>query len=276
MNLPKMLPATLAAQTMLLEPRAAAAFLASLTTPPQAGEPERWREARKVFAPRTEIVDGVGVLEVSGVLAYKPDLGALCWDGVEDSAETLKAFRALEENPKVTALVLNVNSPGGFTVGGAENADAVFHSAKPVVAWAGGMMCSLAYWIGSQADAVIAARSAMVGSIGAYLSLVDYHRMLEQAGIEVRVFRNAEGTFKGAGIPGAAITPDQAEEFQRGAQRAFDVFRADVLRARPGIAADAMRGQVFDGQQARERGLVDAVGGLDYALAVARLLARPS
>lgn len=275
MNPPTLiLPPALARQPMLIEPQAGAAFLARLMLPPQAGEPERWREARRQFAPRTEITEGVGVLELNGVLAYKPDLGALCWEGVEDSAEVIRAFRALEANPKVSAIVLNVNSPGGFTVGGAEVADTVFHAAKPVVAWAGGMMCSLAYWIGSQADAVIASRSSLVGSIGAYVSLVDWSRMLANAGVEVRVFRNAEGVFKGAGLPGAPITDDHAAEFTRGAQRAFDVFRRDLIRARPGIADDALRGQVFDGAQARERGLIDAVGDLDYALAVARLQAR--
>jgi hypothetical protein len=71
------------------------------------------------------------------------------------------------------AWVLNVNSPGGFSVGGAEIADAVFEFSKPTVVWVGGMMCSLAYWIGSQAGAVVATRSA---------------------GIEVKVFRNKEGT----------------------------------------------------------------------------------
>jgi len=55
---------------------------------------------------------------------------------------------------------MDINSPGGFSVGGAEIADAIFKSAKPTVAWVGGMMCSLAYWIGSQAKAVISARSA--------------------------------------------------------------------------------------------------------------------
>lgn len=266
------IPAALAAQTMLLEPRAAAAFLSQLHTPPTAGEPERWRKERKMYLPRCDVVDGVGVLEISGTLAYRPDLWELAFEGVEDSAELLTAFRALEHDAKVQAVVLNINSPGGFSVGGAELADAVYHSTKPTVAWSGGMMCSLAYWIGSQATAVVSTRSAMVGSIGAYVSLVDIHQMLANAGIEVRVFRNTEGTFKAAGLPGVEIPKEHAEEFQRSAQRAFEVFRADVLRARPGLAEETMRGQVFDGQQARECRLVDALGGLDYATAVARTL----
>lgn len=269
------LPPALAGQTLLIEPQAGAAFLSSLAQQqqPTAAEPERWRKVRRVFSPRPEITDGVAVLEVSGVLAYRPDIGAMAFDGVEDSAEVLRAFRDLEDNPKVLSIVLNINSPGGFIVGGAEIADAIHGASKPVVAWTGGMMCSLAYWIGSQADSVIASRSAMVGSIGAYIAVADYSRMLENAGITVHVFRNAEGTFKGAGIPGAPIADDHAAEFQRSAQRAFDMFARDVRRQRGAVADSAMRGQVFDGERALDSALVDGLGSLDEAIQKARELA---
>ena len=77
-------------------------------------------------------------------------------------------------------------------------------SSKPTVAWAGGMMCSLAYWIGTQASAVVSTRSAMVGSIGAYVSVVDFHRMLANAGIEVKVFTQQGGDLQGGGDAGSA------------------------------------------------------------------------
>jgi len=71
----------------------------------------------------------------------------------------------------------------------------------------------------------------MVGSIGACVSVVDLHRTLANAGIEVKVFTNREGTFKAAGMPGTPISEQHAAEFTRAAQRAFDVFRADVSAA---------------------------------------------
>ncbi|HNQ88391.1 MAG TPA: S49 family peptidase [Verrucomicrobiota bacterium] len=263
----------LATQVPLIEVRAAQALLRQ-TLQPALGEPDSRRKVRQALAPRTTVEGGIGVLEISGVLAYRPDLGEMFFDGFEDSAEVLSAFRRLEADPDVNALILDINSPGGFSVGGAEIADAVFKSAKPTVAWVGGMMCSLAYWIGSQASAVISTRSAMVGSIGAYVSVVDFHRMLANAGIEVKVFTNKEGTFKAAGMPGVPIAEDHAAEFTRQAQRSFDVFRADVLRAREGVPVEAMQGQVFDGHAAKRVGLVDALGDLNYARAVARRLAR--
>jgi signal peptide peptidase SppA len=263
---------TLAGQIPLIEGRTALATLQRLLQP-VAAEPESWGKVRQAFAPKAIVENGVGILEISGILAYRPDIGSLFFDGFEDSAEILSAFRRLDADPETKAIVLNVNSPGGFSIGGAEIADAVHNSAKPTVTWAGGMMCSLAYWIGSQASAVISSRSAMVGSIGAYVSVVDFHRMLANAGIEVKVFANKEGTYKAAGLPGAPVTADHAAEFTRQAQRSFDVFRTDVLRTRDNVPASVMQGQVFDGAEARRNGLVDALGDLDYARAVARRMA---
>ena len=227
----------LAAQVPMIEGRAAQALLSRFLQP-AAAQPESWVKVRQLFAPKTTVENGVGVLEISGVLAYRPDIGSLFFDGFEDSAEVLSAFRRLDADPETKAIVLNVNSPGGFSIGGAEIADAVHGSAKPTVAWAGGMMCSLAYWIGSQAKAVISTRSSMVGSIGAYVSVVDFHRMLANAGIEVKVFTNKEGAYKAAGMPGAPVSDEHAAEFTRQAQRSFDVFRADVLRARANVPAE--------------------------------------
>jgi signal peptide peptidase SppA len=269
MNVPTML----AAQVPMIEVRAGQALLNRLLQP-TAAEPETWKKTRQAFAPRTKIDNGVGILEISGILAYRPDLGSLFFDGFEDSAEVLTAFRRLETDPEAQAILLNIHSPGGFSIGGPEIADAIHGCGKPTVAWAGGMMCSLAYWIGSQAKAVVASRSAMVGSIGAYVSVIEFHRMLANAGVEVKVFRNKEGIHKAAGMPGTPVSDEHAAEFTRQAQRSFDLFRADVQRSRNNVPASVMQGQVFDGAEARRNGLVDALGDLGYAKAVARRLAR--
>ena len=75
-------------------------------------------------------------------------------------------------------------------------------------------------------------------------------------------------------MPGAPISDEHAAEFTRQAQRSFDLFRSDVLRARDNVPATVMQGQVLDGAEAKRSGLVDALGDMDYAKAVARRLAR--
>jgi ClpP class serine protease len=74
-------------------------------------------------------------------------------------------------------------------------------------------------------------------------------------------------------MPGTPISADHAAEFTRQAQRSFELFRADVLRTRDNVPASVMQGQVVDGVEAKRNGLVDALGDLQYAKAVARRLA---
>ena len=126
----KNLPMMLATQVPMIEVRAAQALLREALQP-ALGEPESWRKARQALAPRSTVENGIGVLEISGVLAYRPDIGDMFFDGFEDSSEVLSAYRRLQADPEAKAVVLNVNSPGGFSVGGAEIADAVFTSCRP-------------------------------------------------------------------------------------------------------------------------------------------------
>jgi hypothetical protein len=81
----------LAAQVPMLEARAGQALFSRILGP-AAAEPESWRKVRQNFAPRASIENGVGILEINGVLAYRPDIGELIFDGFEDSAEVLAAF----------------------------------------------------------------------------------------------------------------------------------------------------------------------------------------
>lgn len=270
-------PIRLRTETPLIEPRAFDGMLADYSRRLEfshsdltAGEPDGWVKLRERFKPRTSVNNGVGILEITGPLAYKPDVFEMVFFGLEDSAAVLSSFRELQANPDVSSILLNINSPGGFITGGPEVADAVASSKKPVVSWTGGMAASLAYWIGSQAGTFIATRSAVVGSIGAYIAVADFQKLFESSGVKMHVFTNKEGKYKAAGLTGAAISEDHAENWKAGAQRAFDQFRGDILRARPDVPAEAMQGQVFDGLQARKMKLVDAVGGLGYALSVAR------
>ena len=107
----------LAAQVPMLEARTAQALLGRWLEPATA-EPEPRRKARQALAPRATVESGIGVLEVNGVLAYRPDLGEMFFDGFEDSAEVLSAFRLIEGDPEAKAVVLDLDSPDGFRVVG--------------------------------------------------------------------------------------------------------------------------------------------------------------
>jgi signal peptide peptidase SppA len=216
--------------------------------------------------------DGVAVIPIEGLLARKPDPFEMLFGGVEDSTAVLDMVNAAEATPGVRGVLLDVDSPGGFVTGGPEIADAVRAVAKtkPVVAWTGGAMASLAYYIGSQANQVIASRSAQLGSIGVMAAYKDYSKLFESLGVKVELFKNKEATFKGAGVPGVALTDEQRANIQEGVQSSFKDFKRAVMSARPLATDEALRGQVFTAPEAKRAGLVDRVGDRNFALSVLR------
>lgn len=236
----------------------------------RAAEPPEFEELREwLSADAYEAGEGSGVwvLPVNGVLARKPHPMEMLM-GMEDTDAIEDKLTMLAEDPSVRAIVLDIDSPGGFVTGVPELADAVRRAAadKPVHAHTSGDMCSAAYWIGSQAGSMSASRSATVGSIGVYSAFVDYTRMLEAAGIKVEVFANEQGTFKAAGYPGTALTDEQRHEIQMGVEDTFAEFKEAVTSVRS-LDEDTMRGQTFTGRQAAKNGLVDHEVSLEGAIA---------
>lgn len=222
----------------------------------------------------TVMGDGVAVLPVNGMTCVRPSRGEKKHLGMTCTQEIGEAMdRAMTTDPRVRALVLQFTSPGGTANGSPELADRVRAYAerggKPVVAFTDSVMASAAYQVASQANAVIATRSATVGSIGTVISFLDVSKAYEQMGIERKVITNDGATFKGAGIPGSKLTPEQEAQIQRVANAHGEMFKRMVTEKRPRVADDTMRGQTFVGDEALAVGLIDQVGGLELAIKTA-------
>lgn len=266
----------LATDTPFLLEGALAAILHQPGSEPAAAEHPALTRFRDSLKPQVERAGNIAVVPISGALARRPDPLEMAYGAIEDSDAIRQLVAQAAADPEVGGILLDVDSPGGFYTGGPELADTVRSTdrKKPVVAWTGGMMASLAYWVGSQASQVVASRSATVGSIGVFIALYDVSKMLDAAGVKLELFKNREGSLKAAGLPGTSLSESQREHFQERAQVAFEEFRRTVLAARPGVPDDAMRGQTFTGAEAKSVGLVDRVGDRSFALSVVRSLIR--
>lgn len=243
----------------------------------RAGEHPLDARIREMMAPKMTVTqDGIGVIPIKGPLMQNPDPWDMLFYGVEDTAAITSLIESAGNNRQINAVVLNVDSPGGSVTGGFEAADAVKQAsdAKPVVAFTAGTMASLAYLIGSQASRIVSTQSAQVGSIGVIAQWPDVTGYLEKMGIKMEVFTNQEATYKGIGATGVPLNDAQREHVQSQVDSIFSDFAATVNRARPLVPNDAMRGQVFRGKQAKSAYMVDQIGNFDFAISVARDLAR--
>ena len=213
--------------------------------------------------------DGVAIITIVGELVNR---GA--WIGASSGLVSYEGIRhqlaRAVADPKSTAIVLDLESPGGEAVGAVEIAAAVRKAAavKPVVAVIDGMAASAGYAIASGASRIVTIPTGLAGSIGVVLMHLDYSEWLKNEGIEpTLVFA---GAHKVDANPFEPLPPSVRDELQAEVTSFYGDFVAAVAAGRKAINAKAVRdteARVFKGRDAVAAGLADAVGTLDDVLA---------
>jgi signal peptide peptidase SppA len=179
-----------------------------------------------------------------------------------------RAIAQVRSDPMVQNVMLAINSPGGTVPGVPETAARIAQLAaeKNTFAYVDGACCSAAYWLASQCDQIFAPQSSSSGSVGVYCAIIDQSRRMEDMGIAVETIQ--DGKLKTAGAPWKPLTKSERAHLQDRVNQIGEMFRRDVMNARPGLERDAMEGQSFLGPAAREAGLIDGlVSSLDEAIA---------
>ncbi|PTY03333.1 hypothetical protein DB346_05485 [Verrucomicrobia bacterium LW23] len=217
---------------------------------------DEWDEEKPgdAQAPLYEVVDGVAVFPIMGALARTASWWADA--SMEDIGAAVKEAAGRAD---VRAILLDIDSPGGTVNGTPELAQIIADATrqKYVYAFTAGQMCSAAYWLASQCDAIYMTPSARVGSIGVILSVLDWSEMYKSWGIRVEVF--AAGKYKSAGAPGTSLTDEQRAHLQGDIDEIAAEFDAAVLARGRQIPAEALEGQTFSGRGAQERNLAMVV-----------------
>ncbi len=212
----------------------------------------------------------VAVVDVDGLLLNTPFAGFSSL-GENPVALFRERLDAAEADPCVKAVVVRVNSHGGGVAACiAMRRDLErFKSrcGKPVVAALLDTACGGAYYLASAADQVVAGEGTVTGGVGVVLNLFNLQDLMAQFNVIPQPIKAGEK----ADI-GSSARPIQAEEKQL-LQAMADEFHgrlvADVRKSRPAADAAVFDGRILTGTQARTRGLVDQVGDLDHAIAVA-------
>ncbi len=207
----------------------------------------------------------IAVISVHGVVGKRvgwlaKSSGALDVDDVE------RAITESVANDNVKGILLHVDSPGGTTTGVPEIAQLIADSSeeKPIVAFCDRLMASAAYWMSAGCEAIYAAPSAQVGSIGVYMAWLDSSRAFEMNGFKAELVKR--GKFKAMGLQGTSITDEQRAYLEDRVQSVYEWFTSFVTEHRTGVPADAMEGQTMYAAEARDSGLIDKVGSMEDAL----------
>jgi len=189
--------------------------------------------------------------------------------GQVGGVSTASLLRSVRKDDAVKAVVLRVNSPGGEVFASEQirrEIQEIKHAGKPVVVSFGNVAASGGYWISMNADTIYADESTITGSIGIFGLLPTIPRALERIG----VYTDGVSTSGAATFDPTRPLPTEMERLiQAAINKGYRDFTGKVAAARGRDVAEidaVARGRVWSGAQAKERGLVDAFGGLDDAL----------
>ncbi|MFN0150695.1 MAG: signal peptide peptidase SppA [bacterium] len=196
---------------------------------------------------------------------------------IEDAADIVDEIDTYAESGNVRALVLRVDSPGGGVGASREIYEAVQRlreSGKPVVTSMGPIAASGGYYVACASDTIIAGPSTITGSIGVIATFGSFKRALDKIGLDFNII--ATGPLKATGSEFKEMTDEERDYLQGLLDDLFAQFVEAISTSR-GIDTQTMLeiadGRAFTGRQALELGLVDRIGTLDDALAVAARMA---
>ena len=198
--------------------------------------------------------------------------------GTVGGESTSALLRQAREDENVKAVLLRVDSPGGGVFPSEQirrEVELIKAAGKPVVVSMANVAASGGYWISMNADRIYADESTITGSIGIFGLWMTAPRVLDKIGVST----DGVGTtpLAGAFDPTRPLDPNVGVLIQSVIDKGYADFTGKVAAAR-GTTPEQIdlhaRGRVWSGAQAKERGLVDELGGFEAALAATARLAK--
>ena len=221
--------------------------------------------------PRIAVIYAAGVI-ASGKSSYDSPGG-----GVVGSETIVEYLRKARGDSSIKAVVLRVDSPGGSAIA----SDVIWREVvltknqKPLIASMSDVAASGGYYISMPAHAIIAEPSTLTGSIGVVLTKFVIDGTLKKLGMNMEGV--AQGKFAMMYSPVRPFTPEERARMIQSMQATYDTFVEKAAQGRNTTPEkiDAIgQGRVWTGRQAKEIGLVDELGGLDRAVALAKQRAK--
>ncbi|MBN1618029.1 signal peptide peptidase SppA [Candidatus Dojkabacteria bacterium] len=221
--------------------------------------------------------DKIAVINIEGVIGMDDSSSLFSSSGVTPDRVESELNMALEDD-SVKAIILNMNTPGGEVVASDLIYRAVSEASekKPVITWISSMGASGGYYIAAGSDKIVAHPASLTGSIGVIMELQSMDGLYDKLGIESKVYTS--GNFKDSNV--VFNQDDKAAEgdeiFQEIVDESYEQFVNAIVDGRDmdrDTVYELADGRIYTGTQAYDNGLVDEVGTMEDAIAVAEDLA---
>jgi protease-4 len=224
--------------------------------------------------PRIAVLFASGTI-VSGGSGYDPLNGAII------GSSTLSEYiRKVRKDDRVKAIILRIDSPGGSAVA----SDVIWRelmlirsdkSPKPLVVSMSDLAASGGYYIAAAAPTIVAEPGTLTGSIGIFGGKIVAGGTYGKLGVNIEAV--SKGRFAELNSPVRPYNTDERAKVERQLQTFYEQFVEKVAESRhmsPDRVDEIAQGRVWTGRQAKQIGLVDELGGLERAIAIAKQKAK--
>ena len=218
----------------------------------------------------------IAVLYASGVIASGSSSQDTINGAVVGSDTIVEQLERIRDDESIRAIVLRVDSPGGSAVA----SDVIWRElsitrdenpSRPLIASMSDLAASGGYYISMPAQVIVAQPSTLTGSIGIFGGKIAVGEGLGKIGVTTETVQSGRNATLGS--PFTPFTPEQRSKIQAFMNSFYEDFVEKAAQSRkktPAQIDTVAQGRVWTGRQAREHGLVDELGGLDRAIAIAK------
>lgn len=213
------------------------------------------KNSDQVMSGLNEKMAPIAVVEVEGVIM--------------DSKMVIKKLLKAENDKKIKAIIVRVNSPGGAVGPTQEIYEEIrrIDKEKPVYASFGTVAASGGYYIGAACRKIYSNAGAMTGSIGVIMNFMNLSKIYEWAKVRPETIK--AGKYKDIGNTAREMTTEERALLTEMTEKVHEQFIMDIFKVREKKIVDGLeglrkyaQGQIFSGQGAKDRGLVDEIAGL--------------
>ncbi len=216
--------------------------------------------------------ESIVIIPVEGAISTSSSQSV--FSPVANDEKIVKEIEKANKDQNIKAIIFAINSGGGSAVASAEIERAIKRSEKPTVALIRDVCASGAYWVASASDKIVADPNSIVGSIGVIYIHADYSRLFNET-LKMRYEVVKGGEYKDMSLPFRSMTKEEREMWEMMIQDIYENFIETVAKNRKmeeSAVREIAEGKLYSGEQAKEIGLVDELGGEKEAIEIAKKL----
>jgi len=242
-----------------------------------SARPKKRLQEVTVESPKATTQDKIVHIDLDGIIT-SVEMSGIFADAMPSMSGIKHALEQAVANKNVKAIVLRINSPGGEVTASDILYNAVKKAAKekPIVVYMDSMAASGGYYISCGATKIVASETTLTASIGVIIETMNYSELFGKVGLSMNTFTS--GAFKDS-LSGSRPMRDEEKAYvQNLVTQMYDRFLGIVSEAR-GVPKETLKnsvadGRVVTGREALEAKLVDQIGYVEDAYALARELGK--